>query len=91
MKKLATLIILFSSFMQAQQSYPTYPELWKEVEKFENDDLPKSANQSVEKIYQLAKKEQNSPQFVKALLYQSKYSFYLEEDADLLIVQRLEK
>jgi len=91
MKKIATLIILFSTFMQAQQSYPTYPELWKEVEKFENDDLPKSANQSVEKIYQLAKKEQNSPQLVKALLYQSKYTMDLEEDAELIIVQRLEK
>jgi uncharacterized protein YfaS (alpha-2-macroglobulin family) len=91
MKKLATLILLFSSLMQAQQSYPTYPELWKEVEKFENDDLPKSANQSVEKIYQLAKKEQNSPQLVKALLFQSKYAMDLEEDAELLIVQRLEK
>ncbi len=42
-----------------------YPDLWKEVDKFEKKSLTKSAYQSVQKIYRRAKKDNNSPQIIK--------------------------
>lgn len=91
MKKISFLIVLFSTFMNAQNTFPTYSELWKEVDQLELDNLPKSANEKVEKIYQLAKKEQNSPQIIKSLLFQSKFAMVLEEDSQLNVIHRLEK
>ncbi len=90
MKKFSFLIILFSTFMQAQTYFPTYSEQWKEVEKLETENLTKSANEKVEQIYQSAKKDQNSPQIVKSLLYLSKYAMVLDENEQLNIVKRFE-
>lgn len=89
MKKTAFFILLFSTFMQAQQTYPTYANMWQEVEKFETDNLPKSANEKVEKIYQLAKRENNAPQIVKTFLFRSKFAIILEEDAQLKVIHNL--
>ena len=87
MKKLSLLIILFSTMLHAQQPYDNYNKLWEEVQQFENDNLPKSASNTVAKIYTKAKNKNNSPQLIKALLYQSKYALTLEEDAQLNIIQ----
>ena len=78
------MIILFANFSDAQTN--SYSSLWKKVEKFENDGLPKSALDVVEQIKSLAKKEQNTPQHIKSLLYKSKYALTLEEDAQLHII-----
>jgi hypothetical protein len=40
----------------------------------------------VEQIAQQAKKEQNEPQYIKALIFKSKYALILEEDAQLTII-----
>jgi uncharacterized protein YfaS (alpha-2-macroglobulin family) len=91
MKKAALLILLFSTLSHAQQPTNNYSKLWKEVEQFDTDELPKSANKIVNKIYELAKKEKNTSQLVKSLFYQSKYALILEEDAQLKIVHNFEK
>jgi len=91
MKKLSLVILLFSTLMNAQQHYNDYANLWKEVAQLEKDDLPKSANKLVAKIYSKAKKSDNAPQLVKALLYQSKFALTLEENAQLSIVHNFEK
>ena len=91
MKKLSLLIILFSTMMHAQQPYDNYTKLWEEVQQFEEENLPKSAGNIVEKIYTKAKNKNNTPQLVKALLYQSKYALTLEEDAQLSIIQNFKK
>ena len=44
------LIILFSSLTNAQNNSQNFKELWNEVQKFELDDLPKSALKVVETI-----------------------------------------
>lgn len=88
MKHLVTIltIILFSQMAQAQKNNTTFEILWKQVEKLENEALTKSALKVVISISEKAKKEKNSAQVVKALLYSSKYAMTLEEDAQLKII-----
>ena len=94
MRKIAVIIsviILFSVNAKAQQHYKNYDGQWKKVQKFEEGSLPKSALNEVEKIYILAKKENNAPQLIKTLLFKSKYALLLEEDAQLNIINSFKK
>ncbi|MEO8934426.1 MAG: MG2 domain-containing protein, partial [Xanthomarina sp.] len=86
MKNYITLItiLLFTQFSQAQDN--SYDKLWKQVETFEIDNLPKSALKVVDQIEALAIKENNKPQQIKALLFKSKFALVLEEDAQLKII-----
>ena len=78
------MIILFSTFSQAQNS--NYQELWSKVEKFEVDGLPKSALKVVKDIQKQANKDENQPQLIKTMIFKSKYALILEEDAQLHIL-----
>ncbi|MEZ4792662.1 MAG: alpha-2-macroglobulin family protein [Gelidibacter sp.] len=78
------MITLFANFSQAQKQ--NYEELWKKVEKLENDGLPKSALEIVNQIATQAKKDKNAPQQIKTLLFQSKYAMTLEEEAQLKVI-----
>ena len=78
------LLLLFLVTMNAQNDYET---LWNEVEKFEVDDLPKSAAAIVDTIYAKAEKEKNSPQLIKSLIYKSKFLIVLEENAQLKVIE----
>lgn len=81
---ISTLILIcFASFSQAQNPYESQ---WKNVSNFEKEGLTKSAAAIVEKIYNLAKKNDDPQQRIKALIYKSKYMLTLEEDAQLNIV-----
>lgn len=80
------MIVLFANFSNAQNA--SYDQLWKDVTKQENDGLPKSALKIVEQISDKAEKENNSPQQIKALIYESKYTLTLEEDAQLSIITK---
>lgn len=73
--------------MQAQNTPDSYTNMWKEVTTLENEQLTKSANEKVRIIYQKAVKENNTPQKIKSLLYQSKYALVLEEEATLEVIQ----
>ncbi len=90
MKKYLTLtmIILFSTFLNAQTNYESN---WKKVQEHENNGLPKSALAEVELIYNQAKASKNSAQIIKCVLYKSKYALTLEEDAQLKIVNSIKK
>ncbi|WP_299103660.1 MG2 domain-containing protein [uncultured Tenacibaculum sp.] len=90
MKKFTSilLMILFSTLVNAQENYKN---LWDKVHKFELENLPKSALNVVEQIYTKAEKEKNTPQLVKTLLYKSKFSLTLEEDAQLKIIEQFKK
>ncbi|WP_435414702.1 MG2 domain-containing protein [Polaribacter aestuariivivens] len=85
MKKVTTIIMimLFSFSLHSQEKYE---KLWLEVEKLEVDNLPKSALKIVEKIYDSATKQNDSPQIIKSLFYKSKFSLTLEEDAQLKVI-----
>ncbi|WP_027880232.1 alpha-2-macroglobulin family protein [Mesoflavibacter zeaxanthinifaciens] len=85
MKQISTLImILLFATTYAQDDYS---KLWKQVKTHEKDGLPKSALDVVKQIEILAKKEQNSPQVIKTLIFKSKYTLTLEEDAQLSIIR----
>jgi len=78
------MVFLFSNLAQAQSN--SYENLWKKIDKFESEGLPKSALEVVEQISKMAVAEKNTTQNVKSLLYKSKYALILEEDAQLKVV-----
>ncbi|MFD0989915.1 alpha-2-macroglobulin [Mariniflexile jejuense] len=77
-------IILLSNFSYSQK--PDYETLWQTVEKHEIEGLPKSALKVVDQIYTLAKKDKNDAQLIKTMLFKSKFTLVLEEDAQLNII-----
>ncbi|WP_282054627.1 alpha-2-macroglobulin family protein [Maribacter luteus] len=79
-------VILFSQMTHSQKNNESYDVLWGDVAQFEKEDLTKSALEVVRKISKKAKKENNSGQIIKSLLYTSKYALTLEEDAQLTII-----
>ena len=77
-------LILFAQFSQAQDK--AYNNLWKQVETFESENLPKSALKIVEQIEALTIKDNNKSQQIKVLLFKSKFALILEEEAQLKII-----
>ncbi len=71
----------------AQKPNDPYEALWKKVRQQETESLTQSALKEVKAISDKAKKERNSGQIVKALLYTSKYALILQENAQLNIVK----
>jgi len=62
-------------------SFDSYSSLWDKVKAFEKKGLTKSALDFVQNtIYPRAKKDNNTPQIVKSLLYIAKYSQRVKED-----------
>ncbi|WP_250432981.1 alpha-2-macroglobulin family protein [Hanstruepera flava] len=86
MKQLTAILMIVCSMHFSQAQNPSYDKLWKQVDKLESEGLPKSALELVEQISQQAKTEQNEPQYIKSLLFKSKYALILEEDAQLTII-----
>lgn len=67
-----------------------YAESWKIVDSLEQAGLFKSALEQVVAIHERAKKDKNSQQVVKSLLFRGKYTTQLEEDGLALAIQALE-
>ncbi|NML22755.1 alpha-2-macroglobulin [Pseudoflavitalea sp. G-6-1-2] len=64
------------------QKMNLYEKLWKKVDSLRNESgLTESALKEVNKIYELAKKEKNEPQLIKALMYRIALREVKEEDA----------
>lgn len=78
------IIVLFSNLLPAQS--PTYDDLWKKVENFEIDDLPEAALNAVENIVIQSRKDKNTTQIIKTLIYKSKFALVLHKDAQLKII-----
>ncbi|WP_150451046.1 alpha-2-macroglobulin family protein [Arenibacter lacus] len=89
MKKITALVIIFLSIQLAQsQATPAYYDsMWKRVQQLEKESMTKSAMELVAQISAKAKKDHQEPQVIKSLLYASKYSMVLEEDAQLEIIE----
>ncbi|WP_037348739.1 alpha-2-macroglobulin [Sediminibacter sp. Hel_I_10] len=90
MSQSKTLLILLISLLCSQLHHAQssgYDALWKQVLKKETDGLPKSALDIVKQISEKAETENNSAQYIKALLFKSKYALTLEEEAQLEIVK----
>lgn len=87
-KSIVLLMLILTSFLQAQNNYSS---LWEQVNKLEKEALPKSALKIVDSIFQKAIKEQNNQQLIKALVYKSKFSLNLEEEAQLHIINQFKE
>lgn len=86
MKKLL-LLLLFTLFGYTQD----YETQWHEIENLEQQNLPKSALDKVQLLYEKAQKDKNETQFIKALLYQEKYLYTLNEEGYVGTIQNIEK
>ncbi|MCL1937636.1 MAG: MG2 domain-containing protein [Candidatus Azobacteroides sp.] len=68
-------IITVSTFSASAQINP-----WDKVESFDKESLPQSALQLVNQIYADALKTGNSPELIKAIIYQLKYESAIDQD-----------
>lgn len=86
-KSLLILIALLSALAITAQTKPSmnYDSSWKKVADFEEQSLPKSASEEVNKILLLAIADKNSPQVIKALIHQGKYDLAIDAENDTLI------
>lgn len=78
------LLLLFAAGIHSStmaQKKENYEQNWKKVAEFEKKGLPKSALQEVLVIYNLAIKDNDDVQQVKACMYQVKYRNMVEEDS----------
>jgi len=63
---------------------------WSKVDSLEKAGLTRSALAIVEQIYQKAKKENNSPQIIKSLIYKLKYINYTEENSNNKVITQID-
>ncbi|MDR3694177.1 alpha-2-macroglobulin family protein [Mucilaginibacter sp.] len=66
-----------------------YDTLSFRIDSLANIGLPKSALKEVDKLDELARKNNNAPQQIRAALYRMTFQSYLEEDALAAIISRL--
>ncbi|WP_047416313.1 alpha-2-macroglobulin [Cellulophaga sp. Hel_I_12] len=79
-------LLICTQLVTGQENSDSYEVLWKQVAQFDTENLPKSAQKVVGVITEKARKEKNTPQLVKSLIYASKYTLTLEEEAQLSII-----
>ncbi|MCD6544716.1 MAG: carboxypeptidase-like regulatory domain-containing protein [Flavobacteriaceae bacterium] len=89
-KHLLFLILSFILTTSVAQDL-TYKQAWKKVENFELKDLPKSALAEVEKIYTMAKGNENDEQLIRSFIYKSKFALEIQENAQLSVISNLKK
>ncbi|NIJ55849.1 alpha-2-macroglobulin family protein [Dyadobacter arcticus] len=75
---------------QGQNVVKTYDAQWKAVEAFQGKVLSKSALEEVKKIYQLAKKEKQEAQLIKAAVYMIIVQGENREDNGVIAIRELE-
>ena len=85
------LMILSSMNMNAQQPIKNYELQWKKVDEFVKKQLPKSALAEVQKIYDLAKKENQDAQVIKSLIYINGLQQQTREDDVALAITNIEQ
>jgi hypothetical protein len=66
-----------------------YKDLWLKVDSLQEIGLYTSAIEVVHVIFEAARKEENTPQVVKAVMHKMKYNAYLEDDDFVLAMNEL--
>ncbi len=80
-KNLFLVILMLTGISLTTMAQNNYDKNWKKIEDLEKKGLTKSALQEVMVIYNLAMKEGNDAQQIKASMYQIKYRNMVEEDS----------
>jgi Large extracellular alpha-helical protein len=88
---IVTAAIFFFNGVYSQAIVSDYHIEWKKVDDLMTKKLTKSALAEVDQIYGTAKKQNNNPQVIKALLYRITLRQELEEDADATSIAAVEK
>ncbi|MCF0063902.1 MG2 domain-containing protein [Dyadobacter chenwenxiniae] len=78
-------------YTHAQSKIKNYESQWKIVEGHQQKNLPKSALGEVRKIYDLAKKENQEAQVIKAAVYMVNLQIDTREDQQAAAIKELEK
>ena len=87
-----SLILLLSKSSNAQIPIKNYEKEWKKVDELvTKKNLPKSALEEVKKIYQLAKKDKQEAQVIKALVYMIGLQQENREENETLGIGEIEK
>lgn len=81
----------FLLFAKGQQPIKNYEKEWKKVEDFVKKGLPKSAFTETKKIYDLAKREKQDAQVIKALVYMTGLQSENREDNEVFSIAEVEK
>ncbi|MCK5808715.1 hypothetical protein KAH37_07010 [bacterium] len=74
---------------QPPDSYTSFASQWEEVQQFDSKGRPRSADKVVKNILSIAKKGENSPEVIKALIYQMKYEMQIGEKEISAIIDEL--
>jgi len=85
-KKLLTFCLLIPIYLFSFN----YNTQWNIIENFDKQHLPKSALEKVELIYEQAKIENNSVQFIHATLYKKNYAITLKENGKVEAIKVIE-
>ena len=85
------LIFYFPMNTNGQNTIKTYDQQWKIVEEHRQNKLPKSAMEEVKKIYQLAKKDKQEAQVIKAVVYMIELQADNREEYEISTISDLEK
>lgn len=80
----------FSQNLKNGNSMKTYEQQWTQIQKFDKDDLPKSASNVVDDILKRAIADKNTPQIIKALIYKNKYNISIDNQDNTKIFSDLE-
>jgi hypothetical protein len=88
---LPILIFFLFSMNTLAQAPVQYEKEWKKVEDLVKKNLPKSALAEVKKIYDLAKKDKQDAQIIKALVYMTGLQNETREDSEILSIKEIEK
>lgn len=91
LRYLAVFIFLFAAMPGHGQKVKTYDAEWKSVEEFTKNGLPQSALKEVNRIYGLAKKENQEAQVIKSLVYRLNLQTELREDHQDFVLKSLKE
>src|ERR1041385_1644917 len=83
--------IFFSFTSLAQTPINKYKKEWQQVDALVKKQLPKSALKQVKKIYQLAKKDKQDAQIIKALIYVIGLKATITEDSETKAITDMER
>ena len=86
-----TFYSLFANTANSQNVIKNYEQAWKKVEDDVKKNLPKSALTEVKKIYELAKKENQDAQIIKALVYMTGLQRENRDDNEVFSIAETEK
>jgi Bacterial Alpha-2-macroglobulin MG10 domain/Alpha-2-macroglobulin family/MG2 domain len=90
LSSLAVFICILITTGYSQAPVKNYEKEWKKVGDFAKKNLPKSAFTEVKKIYDLAKKENQDAQVIKALIYMTGLQSENRENNEMLSIREIE-